>query len=387
MSKIDVAIIGAGVAGLSAAVACCKAGIDAHVFETAPEFSPLGTSLSLWPNAMRCLAEWGLDADVTACGKVIEQIAWRRPNGKPYFVYPLRPIYEQLGYSGVCVRRSDLHKHLLAAIPKHRLHTNRYLVAANDTEDDGVKLQFENGHTQTAGHVIAADGLWSQLRKTILDDGDPIYSGYGAWFGLSPVKAPGFGQNEGCEFIGATARLGVFETGRNTRYWFLIANRDVPNKHASSVPIDEILPYLAGWPEELREIVLGTSSRQAIYSSFYERPVSAQWGRGNITLVGDAMHPIVPNLGQGACQAIEDGHTVAAGLSQGLRGASLNSWVRAQRLTRIRYMRRTANRIGNLVQSSTRMSRWVIPLLGLPPLRQLSLSDLKKQFSYMTPDG
>lgn len=385
MRKIDVAIIGGGVAGLSAAVACCRAGVDAHVFEAAPQFQPLGTSLSLWPNAMRCLTEWGLDTDVTSCGRIIEQLAWRRTNGQPYFVHRLKPIYEELGHHGICVRRSDLHKHLAAAIPTSRLHLNHQLASATETEGGDMRLRFENGQIHAAVHVIAADGLWSQLRNAVMNDGDPNYSGYGAWLGLSPIEAPAFGQNEACEFIGSDARLGIIETGHDTRYWFVVANRATPVRHVSSAPIDDVLRCLEGWPEHLRDFVKGTSPEHVVYSSFFERPVAAKWGRGRITFVGDAMHPFVPNLGQGACQAIEDGHTITCGLIQGLRGEALNNWMSAHRLARVRYLHRTTSRIGNLVQNPSRISRWIIQLLGLPPFRQMSYADIKKQFAYLPP--
>ena len=93
------------------------------------------------------------------------------------------------------------------------------------------------------------------------------------------------------------------------------------------------------------------------------------------------MHPFVPNLGQGGCQAIEDGHVIAEGLSQGMTGIRLNHWMNKKRGARVRYMRRIANQIGRLAQNPTVLSRSLITMLGLPPFRLKMRGDLTKQFT------
>lgn len=130
--------------------------------------------------------------------------------------------------------------------------------------------------------------------------------------------------NEGCEYIGARARMGVFETGRDTRYWFVIARSATSARSAAPARAEDCAPYLRDYPEPLRQMPLQSDPASIVYASFFDRPATGPWGRGNITLTGDAMHPFVPNLGQGACQAIEDAHTLACGLARGLRGDALN---------------------------------------------------------------
>lgn len=147
--------------------------------------------------------------------------------------------------------------------------------------------------------------------------------------------------------------------------------------------MSEIEPLLNRWPEEFQTLILDTSNAAPTYVSFHDMLISTNWGNDNITLIGDAMHPFVPNLGQGACQAIEDGHAIAEGLAQGMTGGRLNHWMNRQRVSRVRYMRRTANQIGKLAQNPSVLSRGFATILGLPLFRQKMRSDLEKQFTQL----
>ena len=141
------------------------------------------------------------------------------------------------------------------------------------------------------------------------------------------------------------------------------------------------MPHLQGWPDTLRALVQQSDPASLVYVSFFDRLIAATWGRGAVTTIGDAVHPFVPNLGQGACQAIEDGHTVAAGLVQGLRGEALTAWLSHKRTARVRYMRRKANSLGTLAQSTSAVLRASLGLLATAPMRSIIYSDLSKQFT------
>ncbi len=382
-NEIDIAIVGGGIAGLSAAIAIEKAGLTAQVFEAAPVIKPLGTSLSLWPNAMACLKDCGCDLPVRESGHPIGSLAWRRPDGKPYFARPLDDLYEEVGETGICIRRADLHDHLLMSLDPSVINLGQRLKQI-ETHSDGATLTFDKGAPVKASQVIAADGAGSSLRKLLLDDGDPTYSGYGAWLGLSSAPAPYNQGDEGCEYIGRKDRLGIFETGNDTRYWFLVANADTPTPHARGANLQEALTRLHDWPKALTDVVAGSHDGSVVYVSFYDRPISKTWGKGPITLIGDAMHPFVPNLGQGACQSIEDACTAAKGLKQGLRGDDLNGFMYRNRDSRLRYMRKTAQKVGKLVQSPNPIKRASLNLFGMPGMTGTMTKDLRRQFTRET---
>lgn len=379
MSEVEIAIIGGGIAGLATAVALHTLGHKAHIFESAPAFQPLGTSLSLWPNAVACLSDWGLDKTLTDLGAPIDQIAWRQPDGRPYFIQPLAEIHAELGHQGICIRRSDLHATLMDAIAPDQLHAGHELTQFQDT-GDAVKLHFANGKTATAKHVIAADGINSKIRKEIFNDGPPTYCGYGAWLGLSSAPSPTPVFNECCEFIGKDGRFGVLETGNDTRYWFFIANQETPSTSATLTDTKAVLNLISHWPAPFQDLVENTEPSKVTKVAFYDRKVARNWGAGNITLIGDAIHPFLPNLGQGACQAIEDAHLIAKGIYDGKTGPDLTKWLTHSRRKRVSIMQRDSRKTGALGQGKGLFYHFARGLFGKPPFDGIMRKQLISQF-------
>lgn len=380
MPDVDIAIIGGGIAGLSAAVACTQVGRDAHVFEAAPAFASIGTSLSLWPNAMASLRDWGIAEQIAMDGASINTVAWRRHDGRAYFTNNMSEHYADIGHNGICVRRADLHKHLASAIPAARLHTGKRLMSWMDQGHE-ILLRFEDGSTVTANHVIGADGVWSQIRAGTLNDGPPTYAGYGAWLGLSSAPAPLANTFEGTEYMGPNGRMGVFETGRNTRYWFFIANMPDSHQRASTTDTSEVSTLVRDWPRPFHDLLDQTPKGTVTKVGFYDRPVSRKWGAGNVTLIGDAIHPFLPNLGQGACQAIEDAHVIAAAFAVGKTGADVTRWMETKRFKRVREMQKTSRQVGMLGQTENAVTRATRSAMGKWPLSIIGDRQFKRHFT------
>lgn len=385
MNQVEVAIVGGGIAGLSTAVACHQVGINAHLFEAAPKFGDLGTSLSLWPNAVSCLHDWQLADTLIDKGAVIETTALRHRDGGAMVKQPLAEIYAQVGHPGICIRRSDVIRTLVNALPPGHVHTSSYLQHISPA-GDLQKLHFQDETSVTAKHIVAADGIWSPTREFLSDDPPPKYCCYGAWLGLS--TGTGFPPGEGCEYMGETDRFGVFETGRDTRYWFYVSRADQMSRHAGSAPISEVQNMIGDWPQQFQNLVATTDESSLINVSFFDRPVANHWGGPNVTLIGDAMHPYLPNLGQGACQAIEDAHAIAEGLSRGYFGPKLQEWMQQTRTKRARYFYETSRRVGRIAQPANAFMRAMRPLFYNQSMSWLMRREFKRQFSrpaYPTP--
>ncbi len=380
MPDVDIAIIGGGIAGLSAAAACSQIGRDAHVFEAAPAFAPIGTSLSLWPNAMACLHEWGLADQIAHDGAPINSVAWRRYDGRAYFTNDLSDHYAAIGHTGICVRRADLHRHLASAIPNARLNIGKRLQSWTDHGHE-IVLRFEDGSTVTANHMIGADGVWSQIRSATLNDGPPTYAGYGAWLGLSSAPAPLTDPYEGTEYMGPNGRMGVFESGHDTRYWFFIANMPDSHQRAGATDVSEVGTLIRDWPQAFHDLLDKAHQNTVTKVGFYDRPVSRKWGAGNVTLIGDAIHPFLPNLGQGACQAIEDAHMIAAAFAAGKTGADVTRWMEAKRFKRVREMQQTSRQVGLLGQTENAFTRATRSAMGKWPLSIIGDRQFKRHFT------
>ena len=380
MTDFRIAVVGAGIGGLFAAVACQKAGFPVTVFEQAEKIEPLGASLSLWPNAMQCIANLGLAQPVQDQGALIAQLAIRGIDQRPYFTLPLQPIYNRLEQSGYCIRRAALHSILLDALSPGSLKLG-YQVNDMLTHPGQTELSFANHETHRFDLVIAADGIWSTLRSKILGQSLPDYGGYGAWLGLGSAPAPDPTLNEACEYFGPGGRFGLFETGNSQRYWFFVAKRKSPTRHPEMVDPHSLLNTLKDWPSFVRDQVAAATTKTVPYVSFFDRPVGAVWGSDQILLLGDAMHPYLPNLGQGACQAIEDGHVLAHGLRVGLRGARLRQFYQTARHKRARNFGRVSRRMGRISQAEGVIGRGFqrIFYAGIPT--SLFAKDMQQQFT------
>ena len=183
-----------------------------------------------------------------------------------------------------------------------------------------MALRFRDGAEARADLLIGADGLRSTVRRLLFDDGPPRYAGYGAWLGLSDTDHPRLSRESAVEIYGAGERLGVIDSGDGLYYWYFIENRAQPVDGVVHCTAGSLLPRLADWPDYARQLATSTRARSLQYLSFFHRPARrGPWGRDRALLLGDAIHPYLPNLGQGACQAIEDAHVLGIMLAQGWR--------------------------------------------------------------------
>ena len=359
---LKIAVIGGGIGGLSSAVALAGIGHSVTVYEQAADISPMGSCLSLWPNAMQCLADWGLAAGLQENGAVLSRLSARRLDGRPYFSADLSEIYEEFSANGICVRRSDLQSALLQALDADQIRFGRRLV---DLKQDGqtVELTFENGTRETADLVIGADGLRSKTRDIVLKDGPPRYAGYGAWLGIADAFPSTIKQDEICEYYGSHGRFGVAPTGAGHAYWFYVENNPEPRQAAGPIETVGLMDALRQWPEFARDLVRNTPEDAVIYAPFFDRPATRNWGKGRVLLLGDAVHPFTPNLGQGACQSIEDAHVLAQLLRRNTAPEDLLSAYQKARAKRANMFAKQSRQIGMVTQMTSPGLRWLRGLL------------------------
>ena len=344
-----VAIVGAGIGGLAAALAIRQAGLSVSVYDQASRLEPLGASLTLWPNAMRCLRALGV-AEPAARGRADSVhrgalAAWRHAGLRAH---------------ATLLRRSRRAGHLRHARRRTARAARR---AGRGTRDlsrrleslsqdaGGVALRFRDGAEARADLLIGADGLRSTVRRLLFDDGPPRYAGYGAWLGLSDTDHPRLSRESAVEIYGAGERLGVIDSGDGLYYWYFIENRAQPVDGVVHCTAGSLLPRLADWPDYARQLATSTRARSLQYLSFFHRPARrGPWGRDRALLLGDAIHPYLPNLGQGACQAIEDAHVLGIMLAQGLEDQPLLTRYQSAR-ARTAMLGRDSVRLGRFAQA------------------------------------
>jgi 2-polyprenyl-6-methoxyphenol hydroxylase-like FAD-dependent oxidoreductase len=375
MSK-KLIIAGGGIGGLTAALALNRAGFDVAVYEQAPAFTEIGAGMSLWPNATQVLRSLGVLEQVLASGEPVTQFNLFRPHGK------LISAIAMTGFQtpALCIHRADLHRALRSQLPEGCLIPGQR-VESFDQDSDGVIARFEGGQEVRGDGLIAADGINSAVRAQIHGHGEPIFRGYCIWRGIAP-RSPGAVRGHISETWGSGRRFGVMPMGQGRICWYATRNSIPSQSDAPEGRKAEVAALFKNWHGPIPELIEATNPCDIIKNDARDRRPLKRWGDRRITLLGDAAHPITPNVGQGACMAIEDAACLAKCL---LASSDITSGFRAYealRGSRTARMARQARRIGAIGQWE---NPWVVRGRDLVTRFVLSRSpdtQLKAMYAY-----
>ncbi len=290
------AVVGAGIGGLAAGVALRQAGWEATVYEAAPEVRPLGAGLSIWPNGARALRTLGLGELVAAAPR--PSGALRRADGSVLAEFDPDVLEARFGAPLVGFHRADLHEALIAALGSERVRTGMRLESLGDGE-----LRFADGSSARADLLVGADGLRSTVRSALLGDGEPRDAGIVAFRGVADFD----GSVPAGEWWGSGSVAGLLPLDGGRVYWYLA-------DHGDPDPAT-LADRLAEYGEPVREVARRTDEDEVLVHRLYDRDPVTSWSRGTATLLGDAAHPMLPFLGQGAGSALEDAVALGAAIA------------------------------------------------------------------------
>jgi len=294
---VQIAIIGGGIGGLTAALALQQSGFQAEVFEQAPELLEVGSAIAIWSNAMRVLERLQLAEKILEYGGVVEELCWMDQRG---FLLNRVSIKDRQT-PAVALHRSDLQRTLRQALPQSSIHLGHSIVEYSQ-QGDKMIATFANGETVAADFLIGADGVHSRVRLQFLNDGEPIKRGYTIWRGTSPITPSVVPPATGIELYGRGKRFGIGPVGQGRTGWWAAANTD---------QTDKLTDLFSGWYAPVLELIEATPSSTILKTLATDREPNKNWGTGRMTLLGDAIHPTTPNLGQGGCQSMEDALVLA----------------------------------------------------------------------------
>lgn len=360
-------IIGGGIGGLAAAIALKQIGMTVTVLERVAELREVGAGLSLWANAIRALDQLGLGAAVRAQALPEAAGGIRTARGDLLMVTANRQLQARFGELSVMIHRAELHDLLRSAL-EQAVELGMECVGVT-ADEQGVQAHFSNGQTRRGDLLIGADGLHSQVRAQLHGAQPPTYAGYTAWRAVVPFDLR---QLQVGESWGAGARFGQIPMPGGRVYWFATQNAAA----GQSSPQGEkqaLLEIFGDWHAPIRALLEATPAAAILRNDIYDRPPLTRWGRGPITLLGDAAHPMTPNLGQGACQALEDAVVLAKALrSQADIPAALRRY-EAARLPRTTWVVQQSRRVGAVGQ-------WQHPVAVA--LRNTLVKQLLARFQY-----
>ncbi|MGE0283612.1 MAG: FAD-dependent monooxygenase [Rhizobiaceae bacterium] len=352
---LRIAIVGGGIGGLTLALALRQRGLEATVYEQAPQLSEIGAAVALSANSTRELRRLGvLDAIAASSTEPSELIyrSWQDDRRIAAF-----PVHEDLAYQSrfgapyFGIHRADLQKVLGGALDGAGLLLDHRLVDMSE-QGNGLRLDFANGHSVEADMVIGADGVRSLVRRYVTGSEDAIYSGTSALRGIVPVtRLPSLPDPQAIQFwMGPDAHLlhyAIGNRGQDVNFFAVVEGPKTWSHNTWQAPVtqDEAMAAFEGWHPAVAEMV-GAVEHKVRWALFTVRPL-LNWSRGRAVILGDAAHAMVPHHGQGANTTIEDAITLAEMLShtsvddlepmlrryQGLRRARTRKIQRSSRVT------------------------------------------------------
>jgi salicylate hydroxylase len=308
---LEAVVVGGGIGGTAAALALARAGIGVQVHEQAARIAEVGAGVSLAPNGLRMLERLGVGEEVAKLGARYVSTQLRRSDGGPVDHQPLQ--FATAGQS-VGMHRADLLGLLADQLPQGAVRTGH---RCTGFQQDGcrARVQFADGCTAEGDVVIGADGIHSLLQTYVVAPANPVFSGVVAHRGLVP-PVDGYPEGTMRMWVGEGRHFLVFpvRAGRLLNYVGFVPS-ETSVRESWSEPGDpaSLAAHFSGWDPLIEEVIaaIDRSGANGFQWGLYDRSPLPRWSCGRLTLLGDAAHPMLPHLGQGVNQALEDAVALA----------------------------------------------------------------------------
>jgi salicylate hydroxylase len=331
-----VVVVGGGIGGLFAANALIAQGMKVSVYEQAPGIGEVGAGVFLTPNSVRQLQRVGLGPWIEKRGaRVGQDSRYFRHDGTP--IAPVQ-VTDSSGWNATFgMHRADLVEMLAAALPPGVVHTG-HRCSGFAQSSDAANVSFANGAAAEADLVIAADGIHSELRRYVTLPAHPVFHGSVAYRGtIAHARIPHWPADSWLMWLGKGKHFLTFplRSGELINYvGFVPADQEMKESWSAPGDPDVLRREFAGWDPRIGSLL---SEVQSTFRwALYDREPLSTWTKGRLTLLGDAAHPMLPHLGQGANQSIEDGMALATILSHANRETAPAALLAYERLRRER---------------------------------------------------
>lgn len=305
-------ISGGGICGLTTAIALHQQGLEVVIYEAAKTIKAVGAGLNLSSNAIRALSSINLAKAVMAQSKAQKGGQFFTPSGKILNYTDFNPLVEKYGIPGlISIHRAELHTILLAEIKdKIPFYTNKRAQSVEQKKEE-IILHFADGTSARGNYLLACDGIHSAIRKQLLPEIDPSYAGYTIWRGLVRDSSQEVELAMPFKTWGKNGQFGAVPMTNNRIYWFASFNAKQSDPALKKITLADLAKRFAQYHAPIPQLLALSKSEDLLMNEANELNPISQYAFGNVLLMGDAAHAMTPNLGQGACQAIEDAAVLA----------------------------------------------------------------------------
>lgn len=312
---MKIAIVGAGMGGLTAGIALKKFGHQVTIYEQTTEILPVGAAISLWSNGVKCLNYLGLTHEIQALGGKMESLAYVDGlNQQTMTQFSLTPLYKEVGQKAYPVSRADLQNLLMQHFGMQDIQLGKKMIRIEEQAEQ-VCIHFQDGSSVEADLLIGADGTHSLTRQHVLGHTvERRYAGYVNWNGLVEINEGLAPAQQWTTYIGEGKRVSLMPVADNRFYFFFDVPLDVGLPNQRDQYKASLKQYFAGWCTPVQQLIDSIDEQKTNRVEIHDIEPFMTFYKGRVVLLGDAAHSTTPDIGQGGCQAMEDAIYLARAL-------------------------------------------------------------------------
>ena len=312
---MEIAIIGAGMGGLTTGIALKKFGHRVTIYEQAEQILPVGAAISLWSNGVKCLNYLGLTEQVAKLGGQMNDLAYIDGlNGEVMTQFSLAPLIEEVGQRPYPVSRAELQNMLMDAFGRQDIQLGKRMVSIED-KGQHVEIGFQDGSTASAALLIGADGTHSMTRQYVLGKQvERRYAGYVNWNGLVEISEDLAPAQQWTTFVGEGKRASLMPVAEHRFYFFFDVPLPAGLENQRSEYKTLLKQYFSGWCPQVQRLIDSIDEQKTNRVEIHDIEPFTQFYKGRVVILGDAAHSTTPDIGQGGCQAMEDAVYLARAL-------------------------------------------------------------------------